>query len=294
MAKLESHAADWRRPPRPRTLSDPEHDFLAEELQQLLATRDSDLGWRQLRGLFGPLPAGTFDEVAYFLPLAFAHMQRRADGFPEYLTGFVYWLSHNVEGLDRLGATKRVHAELRRTFAAWTAAFHVLHFDKAACRSMGWTLEYDDSVDSSGCVAALIHTLVDERVFASVAEEFVANLAKLRSAKDGAWFLEVARWQETGLSSRVTGDSRETETEETIQSLLRASREQGIGFSEEDADMMRRSSRDAAAVTSVAIRDLVRDASLRQRALDRVRASDLFDPEATYWRDLLRILELEP
>ena len=45
---------------------------------------------------------------------------------------------------------------------------------------------------------------------------------------------------------------------------------------------------------SEAITKLVCDQELRQRALDRVKSSDFYDPEATYWQDTLQLLGLDP
>jgi hypothetical protein len=63
---------------RPKTLSDTFHDNTPAGLRELVAKPDERLGWGDFKDLLGPhLPAGTYDEVVYFLPLAFDHVRAK-------------------------------------------------------------------------------------------------------------------------------------------------------------------------------------------------------------------------
>lgn len=251
--------------------------------------------WHDLSRLFGPLSAGTFEEAVYFLPLAFRHMQERRDGYIEFITGLVYWVSHHHGDLAALKADRVVSAELRATLDAWTAHFHVDHYDRDACRSKGWVLEYDDIVEDSQWVAETAHALVSEEAYASVALEFVADLAEAASPTRAAWFLEFARWQEEGLFNRITGETRSAHEEADHAEVMRqVSSEDGVTMSEEDIKGALEAGRRSDGVRSSVILHMVRDQTVRRRAADIVVASNLHDPDATYWRDAFRCLEIEP
>jgi hypothetical protein len=74
MKTRDLHALQ-RKHPRPKRLSDPFHDNTPESLRELLSKSDTDMRWADFACLLGPhLPAGTYEEVAYFLPLAFDYI----------------------------------------------------------------------------------------------------------------------------------------------------------------------------------------------------------------------------
>ena len=61
--------------PRPAKFSDPGADFSEEELSELIRKQDSDLTEGDLMCIFqGALPAGDYQEVMYFLPIALRHI----------------------------------------------------------------------------------------------------------------------------------------------------------------------------------------------------------------------------
>ena len=71
--------------PRPTKLSDPWDDFPAVLLERILATPDDKLAFSEFRELFGPsMPAGDYEEVMYFLPLAFAYFANPENGDDAY------------------------------------------------------------------------------------------------------------------------------------------------------------------------------------------------------------------
>ena len=64
--------------PRPEKFSDPGGDFSEEELENLIRKSDNDLTETDLMCIFqGALPAGEYQEVMYFLPIALRHPQVR-------------------------------------------------------------------------------------------------------------------------------------------------------------------------------------------------------------------------
>ncbi len=297
----------WRRPPRPRALSDPHNDWTDELCRALLAVKDADLTWREFKAFYNPCPAGTFEEVAYYLPLAIRYLVERRDGFGEFLDGFATWLSEHAEDLEDLGATDAVTTGLANVLHAWTSEFHIIHFDEAACRAKEWVLKYFNYVDPTDEVTELIHCLVRESAFRAPAERFVAELAASDSPTDAAWFLELARQQEEG-HYRITGEAQDHDEglEEClgeVQQLMEAMGcAEGIDLTDMDTEAMdaktmaegiREAGRRADAVKSEAILSLVRDQGLRERAAALVAGSDLLDPAASYWRDTRASLRLD-
>lgn len=293
MQKNISGAQAWNRPRRPRELSNPYCEFLDECVAELLAMSDEDLGGEEFSDLFSPVSMGSFEETAYYLPLAFRFMQEKGEGSGDCIVGFAFWLSHHAEALGKLGADKYVVAELGLVLQSWTSEFNVRHYDEAACRAKGWVLRYDDNVENSEDLAQLVHCLVEEGVFARVAEGFVATLAESASPLAAAWFLEFTRWQEEGLFDCVTGGEMpvpDIETERQL--LLETSRAYGAGVYEAEFEAYLAAPRDTKFVKSDAILRLIRDESLLTRARDKVASGTLFDPAATYWRDTLHFLGL--
>lgn len=89
--------------PRPNKLSDPYHDFVEEHLEELLNTADPEMHWRHYQNLLGPYaPAGTYDEVVYFLPRAFDYMMHGKDVLEEVPLAIVCFSSQNADELKRM------------------------------------------------------------------------------------------------------------------------------------------------------------------------------------------------
>ena len=54
---------------KPTCLSDPGSDFSPEELNRILSKKDAELDWADFDCLFfGKMPAGTYEEVCYYIP----------------------------------------------------------------------------------------------------------------------------------------------------------------------------------------------------------------------------------
>jgi len=90
---------------RPKSLSDPHHDNFKYELKELLTAPDESLNFSQFRSLLGPyLPAGTYEETCYFLPLPFTYILTHDDDALRLVTTLVWYCSEYADKLrsDRI------------------------------------------------------------------------------------------------------------------------------------------------------------------------------------------------
>lgn len=201
--------------PRPQSLSDPFHDHTQEYLQSLLATPDDDLTWHDYQMLLGPfLPAGTYEESAYFLPLAFDHLLSCEDNSLDLVGSLVWFTSEYSYQLDRDGVLDVARSKLRQCLDHWTSHFTVIHFDADACRKKGWGLKYLDLVRNSNTVMEATNDLVRFKKHNDLALGFFADLAAAEVAPvRSAWFLESVR-------SHVCKDVYQPPRHPAISSLL--------------------------------------------------------------------------
>ncbi len=89
---------------RPLKLSDPFGDFMSEEdrefLRGIIRKSDDTLGWEELSCIFqGILPAGTYEECAYFIPWALKFMASGDDAASSLVDEFCRWCDENIESL---------------------------------------------------------------------------------------------------------------------------------------------------------------------------------------------------
>jgi hypothetical protein len=180
---------------RPTTLSDPYSDFTPETLKQLLATPDHKLKWHHLKALLGPfLPAGTYQESVYFLPLAFEFLHR-GEGALDITTSVTWFVSEYADNLAKDGLLAECRSEIEGCLFSWTKDFVVEHFDRDRCAAKGWRLTYFDYVHGTETVC---ETLCDLHRFvrhADLADHFIARLASSTAPVSSGWFLELARAQ---------------------------------------------------------------------------------------------------
>jgi hypothetical protein len=181
--------------PRPKRLSDPCFDFTPRVLEELLAKRDEQLDWRDYQALFGPhLPAGTYEEVVYFLPTAFDYLLTHPDESLDLVSPIIGFVSKNSTQLESDGLLEPVRQKLRECFQTWTNEFIILHFDQEACAAKEWTLEYFDYVQLTETVCEGTTELVRFETQSDLALEFVRNLADhSNDFVRAAWFLEYSR-----------------------------------------------------------------------------------------------------
>jgi hypothetical protein len=180
---------------RPQSLSDPFYDNTPEQLASLLAKADEELDWGDFQCLLGPfLPAGTYEESSYFLPLAFDYLLAHDDDSLDLVTSLVWFTSEYAPRLRHDGVLDAVREILRQCLTHWTADFVILHFDQNACREKGWGRQYFDYVPLQETVATATSDLFRFEAHADLAFQFFTDLASTRSdATRSAWFLEFVR-----------------------------------------------------------------------------------------------------
>ena len=101
--------------PRPASLSDPFHDFTSEMLEKILQTPDSEMTWWHYQQILGPfLPAGNYEEAAYFLPRAFDHILSHDDNSLDLVTSLAWFISEYRPRLEEDGAIEAARDLMRR------------------------------------------------------------------------------------------------------------------------------------------------------------------------------------
>lgn len=197
---MRPSASQFRTPldvayPRPSRLSDPHHDFSDDFTRAILAKPDSELAWNDFKNILGPfLPAGTYEESVYFLPLAFEHIATHDDYALDLVTSIVWFVSEYADRLAADGLLVGSRGRVGECFGIWTSRFEVTHFDHAACRAKGWGRAYFDYVKNVEVVCEGMCDLVRFVRHADLAEDFFRSLADHGSDPvKAAWFLEMSR-----------------------------------------------------------------------------------------------------
>ena len=108
---------------KPMRLSDPMSDFSQEELAGILSKQDTELDWRDFDCLFqGKLPAGTYEEVRYYIPLACSYIENQADAC-DFLEHFSVWIEDNCERLKEDDLIAPVVSAFHNLFRKETSSF---------------------------------------------------------------------------------------------------------------------------------------------------------------------------
>ncbi len=177
--------------PRPLFLSDPGNDFTFEELERIVNTPNPELGWSEFRDLFAVgLPAGSYEESVYFLPLAIEYMCSGKEGAFEFFSSVIHFVSDHAEQLSDDQLLIPVQNAFQECFEKWTSTFRVQHYDREACKRMGSGLYYCDLVENADFVCELIWELISFKTLAHWADVMVESLASRHSDPiKSAWFL---------------------------------------------------------------------------------------------------------
>ena len=108
---------------KPARLSDPMNDFSPEELTGILSKKDSELDWRDFDRLFqGKLPAGTYEELCYYFPLACAYIENQADAC-DFFEHFSVWIGDHYERLKTDGLIAPAVSAFHTLFRKATSSF---------------------------------------------------------------------------------------------------------------------------------------------------------------------------
>lgn len=180
---------------RPKSLSDPSHDHTVEHTQALLSKRDEQLTWSDYQCVLGPfLPAGTYRESVYFLPLAFEYIASHDDDAIDLVTSIVWFVSEYADDLEQDNLLDAARDRIAECFGKWSSQFSVTHFDFAACKVKGWGLPYIDYVKNVEVICEAACDLFRFKRHADLAESFFRSLsANKTDAIQAAWLLELAR-----------------------------------------------------------------------------------------------------
>jgi hypothetical protein len=185
-----------RKHPRPGALSDPHQDNTPGGLKRLLRKTDGELRWGDFKTLLGPfLPAGTYEEVAYFLPLAFDLIRSDRSVALNLCSSLAWFCSEYNEQLetDRVGGAAR--DELLSLLCEWTSQFKLTHFDRSMCVAKGWVkLQYLDLVEGSETVCQMLSDLSEYATHADIGDRFILELVNFGTDPIKAgWLLELLR-----------------------------------------------------------------------------------------------------
>lgn len=184
-----------RKHPRPKSLSDPYDDNTPQRLREILRKSDADLAWADFKTLLGPhLPAGTYEEVAYFLPLAFEFIRTHKADALDLCSTLVGFCAQNHAELESDGARDAARSRLLGLLREWTSRFQITHFDKFMCERKGWKLQYFDHVEMSETVCETLSDLVQFSQDADLAETLVSEVIAFGDdTTKAAWLLELVR-----------------------------------------------------------------------------------------------------
>lgn len=180
---------------RPQQLSDPFHDHSTERLATLIAKPDEELNWMDYQCLLGPyLPAGTYEQSVYFLPLAIDYLKQHDDEALDLITPIIGFASEYALQLKDDRILDAVRFEIQSCLNYWTADFVVRHYGQDECRQKGWTVKYGDLVRHSEVVTEAISDCVRFEAHTDLMTSWLAQIASLESsAVQSAWFLECTR-----------------------------------------------------------------------------------------------------
>ena len=108
---------------KPTRLSDPGSDFSSEELNGILLKQDAELGWRDFDRIFqGKMPAGTYEEVGYYIPLVCSYIEKQRDAC-DIFEHFSIWIEDNYARLKEDGLIASIVAAFHALFRMATSSF---------------------------------------------------------------------------------------------------------------------------------------------------------------------------
>jgi len=180
---------------RPENLSDPGKDFSSWHLQDILAKPDCELIWSDFQDLFGPhLPAGTYEEIVYFLPFGFQYLVLPESESLDTVSAVFGFCSKNSFGLEKDGIKEQVDQAILGCLDFWTQCFEIVHLDEKACKRKGWKREYFDYVKNSELLFCGLKNLIELKTYEQMAISFLWKLGDHNgNAIKAAWFLESSR-----------------------------------------------------------------------------------------------------
>ena len=108
---------------KPTRLSDPGSDFSPEEMNRILSKADAELDWADFDCLFfGKMPAGTYEEVRYYIPFACAYIENQRDAC-NFFEHFSIWIGDNYARLKEDGLLDPIISAFHNLFRKATTSF---------------------------------------------------------------------------------------------------------------------------------------------------------------------------
>ncbi|HYT55363.1 MAG TPA: hypothetical protein VEQ38_11675 [Verrucomicrobiae bacterium] len=195
---------------RPTKLSNPHRHFSQKEVGGIIQTADDRLTWSHFNIIFHwGTPAGTYQEIAYFLPRALHHIKNNPRDALEFMSGVLCFVESNIRSLESDSLHRKTAEAIHEIFEVWTSEFVVIHYGTDACRERGWELDHQDIVQNSQSVMQLIEDIQSFPAFPELADELIQSIASQHDDHvRSAWFLEYARemqdWSGTFIKSSAT------------------------------------------------------------------------------------------
>ena len=151
---------------------------------RILAKQDEDLEWHDFQNILGPhLPAGTYEESVYFLPLAFDYVLLHDEHALELTTSLIGFCSRYAGHLRTDGAIDAVRERLMNFLMHCSATFRVGETQTEA----GATFYY---VLNSQTLVEALNELAEFSRHQDLAETFIRSVADLASghnSRRGSW-----------------------------------------------------------------------------------------------------------
>ena len=189
--------------PKPEQLSDPHGDWelLEDKLDLIIKKPEAELDWQDFHCLFQVgLPAGTYEESAYFLPHAFDYLASGKDDSFEFMSDLFWFISENLSKIEADGFKADIQRALRDLLNLWISNFTVEHFDEAACIAKGWRVKFFNRLIDIEYVAGWIDDLVRFKSLEQWAYEQISPWCFTpKRFEDSAWFLALSKQQRSGL-----------------------------------------------------------------------------------------------
>ncbi len=121
---------------KPQILPDPHHDYGKHYLEKILAKEDNKLSAIDFRDLLNAnVPAGTFDEVAYYLPLSINYLCIEFEDQLEMINGWVDFIYENKNFINNYFNIK-VEDILNQVFICLTKNFKVIQINEVECKTL--------------------------------------------------------------------------------------------------------------------------------------------------------------
>ncbi len=180
---------------RPTKLSGPNHGWSPGFLNNILEKSDAELDGVDYRLLFGPhLPAGRYDEIMYFLPIAFDYLRGHNTDKLEMVSSVFGFCSNNAKNLEADGLLDTIVSEINECLNTWSNKFEIVHFDEKACLEKEWTLTHMDYVKDSEVILEGTTDLVRFESLKHIAVSFYKSIALFDDNQiKASWFLELSR-----------------------------------------------------------------------------------------------------